>query len=87
MAEQPQQLQVQLPPSLPPHPATYASVCLVNRLGQTIFLDFGAIDPLMLGNVQPGAAVRATHVGRIVMAEDAARQLRADLGRLLGESS
>jgi hypothetical protein len=84
MAEQPREIQVQLPTGFPPHPATYASLCIVNRVGQTIFLDFGYIDPLTIGAVQSGTPLRAAHVGRVVMAEDAAIKLRDDLNRLLG---
>jgi hypothetical protein len=86
MAQQPPALQIHLTPSLPPYPATHASICIVNRIGQTIFLDFGVIDPLALGRREPGASVEAaTHVGRIVMGEDSARHLRDMLNRILGE--
>ncbi len=84
MAEQPREIQVQLPLSFPPPPATYANICMVNRLGQTIFFDFGSIDPLQLATIQAGTPVRAVHVGRVVMAEDAAMKLRDDLNRVLG---
>jgi hypothetical protein len=85
MAEQPQELRIHITSSLPPYPATYSSICIVNRVGQTIFLDFGVIDPLTLGTRQPGADVEATQVGRMVMGEDMARHLRDALSRILGE--
>ena len=85
MAEAPQELRIHLAPGVPPHPITYATICIVNRIGQTIFFDFGAVDPLTLGNLLPGTSLEAAHVGRIAMAEDVARQLRDHLNRVLGE--
>ncbi len=84
MAERSEEIQVQIPATFPPPPATYATLCIVNRINQAIFLDFGYLDPLMLGTVQPGTPVRAAHVGRIVLMEDAAIKLRDDLNKILG---
>ncbi len=83
MAAQPQQVQVQLPPTFPPPSAAYSSGCIVNRIGQSIFFDLFYIDPLTLTTIQSGTPVRGAHVGRIVMAEDAAINLRDYLIQLL----
>jgi len=84
MAEQPQDLQVQLAPMVPPPLAIYSNVCLINRIGQSIFLDFGFLDPLALATRQAGTPIAANHVGRIIMAEDAAVKLRDTLNQILG---
>ena len=84
MAEQPQGFQVELAPTVPPPSATYASLCIVNRIGQTIFLDFAYLDPLVIATRQAGTPVRAAHVGRMIMAEDAAIKLRDALNQIFG---
>ena len=84
MAEQPQDFQVQLTPTLPPSSAIFSNVCFVNRIGQSVFLDFASIDPLALAARQPENTITASHVGRIVMAEDAAIKLRNTLNQILG---
>ena len=96
MAQQPREVQfrAQIPASVPPVPPTYATLCIINRVGQAIFFDFGYLDPLMLvtsetgaaqvGTAQPGEPLRAAHVARILMTEDQARKLRDNLDGILG---
>jgi hypothetical protein len=84
MAEHPQDLQVQLTPSVPPSSGIYANACLINRIGQSLFLDFALLDPLVLATRQANSPVTATHVGRIIMTEDAAVKLRDTLNQILG---
>lgn len=85
MAEQPQQNAViQLMPAVPPPAAIYANACLINRIGQSLFLDFALLDPLALAMRQPDTPITASHVGRIIMTEEAAVNLRDTLNQILG---
>jgi len=62
----------------------YSNVCFLNKIGQSVFFDFANVDPLIIATRQAGAPVTANHVGRIVMAEDAAIKLRNALNQILG---
>jgi hypothetical protein len=77
-AERPREISIGIPPSDSPPPAIAANVCLVNRMGLMFILDFGFLDPLVLAGPPPeqGKVMLAAHVGRIVLTEDIAIELR-----------
>ena len=85
--ERAREISVRIAPSQPP-PAIAANVCLVNHTGQTFVLDFGFADPLLIVSLPPqgDAVIEATHVGRIVIAQDLAVKLRDQLISILGAS-
>jgi hypothetical protein len=86
--ERAREISVRIAPSQPPPPAIAANVCLVNHTGQTFVLDFGFADPLLVVSLPPqgDAVIEATHVGRIVIAQDLAVKLRDQLISILGAS-
>jgi hypothetical protein len=86
-AEPLRMVQISLPPSDSPPPAVAANACIVNKLGQTVILDFGFADPLATVASPEGISIRAIHVARTVIAEDIAIRLRDDLNRVLGNPS
>ncbi len=82
-AEPTRQIQVTIRPNESSPPPIVANVCLVNRLGEIFVLDFGFADPLVLVTSQE-STIQAAHVGKIVIARDAAIKIRDELNRILG---
>ena len=75
-----QGVQVVLRPDHATAPALYANVCIVNRLGDSFFLDFLLADPV---SVAPGGPrpVEGKHVARIVIERPTALTLGDQLAK------
>jgi hypothetical protein len=83
-AEQSREISITIRPTQPPSAPIAANAVLVNHTGLTYILDFGFADPLVIANTPTGEVVAATHIGRIVIAQDVALKLRDQLIKILG---